>query len=109
MPQPVLWVMATIPSTFGYWSRISRGKRSAMNLETLAEQFTVESTPMKLRVANLAVGADIAVERGPLGFRHHLDVAHVGPDRIVALEVAHGTVLDVDVLAGRDVRPSRSR
>ena len=51
----------------------------------------------------LAVGTDIAVERGPLGFRHHLDVAHVGPDRIVALEVAHRTVLDVDVLAGRDV------
>ena len=46
MPQPVPWVMATTPSTFGYWASTSRGKRSAMNFETLAEQFTVERMPM---------------------------------------------------------------
>jgi hypothetical protein len=46
MPQPVPWVMATMPSTLGYRASTSGGKRSAMNLLTEAEQFTVERMPM---------------------------------------------------------------
>ena len=46
MPQPVPWVIATTPSTFGYCASTSAGKRSAMNLETEAEQFTVDRMPI---------------------------------------------------------------
>ena len=35
--------------------------------QTVAEQFTVESTPMKLRVPTLPLGAQEALEGRPLG------------------------------------------
>jgi hypothetical protein len=51
MPQPVPCAKATTPSTFGYSARRSGVKYSAILCATVAEQFTVDSTPMKLRVA----------------------------------------------------------
>ena len=46
MPQPVEWVSATTPSTFGYCSRISGVIAAAMYFAAVAEQFTLVSTPM---------------------------------------------------------------
>ena len=46
MPQPTLWVIGTMPSTFGQAASRSGVKCAATNFETLAEQFTVEITPM---------------------------------------------------------------
>jgi hypothetical protein len=49
MPQPVPWVSATTPSTLGSRQRLGlvwREKWSAMARAAVAEQFTLESTPM---------------------------------------------------------------
>ena len=50
MPQPVPCVSATTPSTFGYASSAFglswREKWSAIARAAVAEQFTLESTPM---------------------------------------------------------------
>ena len=46
MPQPTLWVIGTMPSTFGNAASRSGVKCAATNFDTLAEQFTVETTPM---------------------------------------------------------------
>ncbi len=45
MPQPLVWVSATTPSTLGYEASASPLKASATYLETVAEQFTVERMP----------------------------------------------------------------
>ena len=50
MPQPVPWVRATTPSTFGKSASASgwfwREKWSAIARATVAEQFTLERMPM---------------------------------------------------------------
>ena len=46
MPQPVEWVSATTPSTFGKAFMMSGVKLSAMYLAAVAEQFTLVSTPI---------------------------------------------------------------
>ena len=46
MPQPVEWVSATTPSTFGYLAMMSGVIASAMYFAAVAEQFTLVSTPM---------------------------------------------------------------
>ena len=46
MPQPDEWVIGTTPSTFGNCARRSGVKWAATYLDTDAEQFTVEITPM---------------------------------------------------------------
>ena len=46
MPQPVPCAKAQTPSMFGYAARRSGVKYSAILCATVAEQFTVDSTPM---------------------------------------------------------------
>ena len=50
MPQPVPWVRATTPSMFGKAASacglLRREKWSAIARAAVAEQFTLESTPM---------------------------------------------------------------
>ncbi|MNC75497.1 hypothetical protein D3C75_1270380 [compost metagenome] len=46
MPQPLPWVIATTPSTLGKSFRRSGEKALAMCLQTVAEQLTLEMTPM---------------------------------------------------------------
>ena len=50
IPQPVPWVSATTPSTFGKLARaaglLRLEKWSAMARAAVAEQFTLDSTPM---------------------------------------------------------------
>ncbi|MNS75335.1 hypothetical protein D3C86_1409030 [compost metagenome] len=50
MPQPLLWANAATPSTLGYAASRSGVKCAAMCLITVAEQFTEDRMPMKLRV-----------------------------------------------------------
>ena len=66
------WLKATTPSTFGYSASRSGVNHSAILWTTVAEQFTVDRMPMKLRVADPAVGAHDALEGRALGLRQHL-------------------------------------
>ena len=50
MPQPMEWLKATTPSTFGKSASRSGVNHSAILWTTVAEQLTVDSRPMKLRV-----------------------------------------------------------
>ena len=50
MPQPLVWANATTPSTLGKAAMRSAVKCAAMRLITVAEQFTDDRMPMKLRV-----------------------------------------------------------
>ena len=52
--------------------------------------------------ADLAIGAAEALEGRALGLRQHRGRLGVGAEGVVALEIAHGAVLDMDVLAGAD-------
>ena len=85
------------------------GKVSAMWWQTVAEQLTVESTPMKLRVPTLPDG-----RRKPSKLARSLSGTkavglRLAAEGVVAGEVVHLDVVHVDVLAGLDVRRTRSR
>ena len=56
MPQPLVCANATTPSTLGKAASRSGVKCAAMCLMTVAEQFTDDSRPMKLRVATRPSG-----------------------------------------------------
>ena len=82
--------------------------RSAMWRTTVAEQFTVEQSAMKLRVPTRAVGAAEALE----GRAHRVAVADrpvVDADLVILVVLAHGAIVHVHVRAGAGCRRWRSR
>ncbi len=107
MPQPVLWVSATTPSTLGKSASGSapvnglRLNASAIRPATWALQFTAGQD------ADVVAGGDAAVgpadAHGSRGGRVRAGRAGVDARGVVLGEVAHAAVVHVDVLAGRDV------
>ncbi len=106
MPQPVPWVRATTPSTFG-----KRGQRRRI---ALAREMIGDGAGGSRRAVHAGQDADVVAGGhpaiGPLdaherGFAPRRIGLDVGAEGVVALEIAHRQVVRVHVLAGRD-RPA---
>ncbi len=101
MAQPDVWVSATMPSIVG-WSRSNPrfSTSAAMNRDTLAEQLTVVTSPIMLRVPTLPLRRRIPLERTVgHGTRRR------GPrlrQLVALLDRPVFEVMDVDMVAGRD-------
>src|SRR5580692_10843205 len=105
MPQPVLWVSATTPSTLG---KSANGlscvngfflKISATMPATCALQFTDVRMPI-VAGRHPSIGPADAVEGcRQIEIRHRLDVDAKG---VILGEIAHAAILRMDVLARRN-------
>ena len=82
--------------------------RSAMWRITVAEQFTVEQSAMKLRVPTRPSARRMPLKVAPIGSRYCTGLV-VDADLVVLVVLAHRAIVDVHVRAGRECPAWRSR
>ena len=98
------WVSATTPSTFGIvGQQVALDPRRDLAGDGGRAVHAGQHADI-VAGADLAVGAAETLEGRALGFRHVIGRAGIGPERVVAHEVVHLDVMDMDMAAGLDVR-----